>query len=227
MGRGWFSRIGNMVLWCKDAVSLCFFVKMGSSESDFLFTSVKKAVLAVLTCSLALGAACVGTVVGAIKGQTTESGFLRGAAIGAGAGAIAAVHLMELMVNGDTFSKVALLWSLMNGKFMEWLTTVVLKAYQWEMSNLGESISDYSEVWEINGSKGLSQEFIKKLPHYKFGSCHKLRPSQETSCVICLEEFNRGDMTRVLPSCAHSFHLQCIDEWLARHGSCPICRKDV
>lgn len=48
----------------------------------------------------------MGTITGAIKGQTTETGLLCGAAIGAVAGAIAAVQLMELTVHGEPFSKV-------------------------------------------------------------------------------------------------------------------------
>ena len=50
--------------------------------------------------------AIVGTVVGAMKGQTTESGFFRGAEIGAVAGAITAVQLMESLANGESLSKV-------------------------------------------------------------------------------------------------------------------------
>lgn len=48
----------------------------------------------------------VGTVVGAMKGQTTETGFLRGAGIGAVAGAITAVQLLESLVDGESLSKV-------------------------------------------------------------------------------------------------------------------------
>jgi E3 ubiquitin-protein ligase ATL7/58/59 len=32
------------------------------------------------------------------------------------------------------------------------------------------------------------------------------------------------DMLRRLPTCKHEFHLHCIDEWLANHTTCPMCR---
>lgn len=48
----------------------------------------------------------MGTITGAIKGQTTETGMVRGALVGCITGAITALHLMELMVNGEPFSKV-------------------------------------------------------------------------------------------------------------------------
>lgn len=48
----------------------------------------------------------MGTISGAIKGQTTETGFLRGSGIGAVAGAITAVQLLESRAHGEPFSKV-------------------------------------------------------------------------------------------------------------------------
>lgn len=52
------------------------------------------------------GGAIVGTIVGALKGQTTETGFLHGAGIGAVAGAITAVQLLESAADGEPLSKV-------------------------------------------------------------------------------------------------------------------------
>ena len=51
-------------------------------------------------------------------------------------------------------------------------------------------------------------------------------------CVICLEEFQKGDRLRVLP-CEHRFHCGCIDKWLSGSFSdencvtslCPICKS--
>jgi hypothetical protein len=33
------------------------------------------------------------------------------------------------------------------------------------------------------------------------------------SCCICLTDFERGEIIRVLPSCHHEFHKSCIDKW--------------
>lgn len=52
------------------------------------------------------GGAVVGIITGALKGQTTETGMVRGAGVGAVTGAITALQLVEMMANGEHFSKV-------------------------------------------------------------------------------------------------------------------------
>uniref|UniRef100_T1IUL2 RING-type domain-containing protein n=1 Tax=Strigamia maritima TaxID=126957 RepID=T1IUL2_STRMM len=45
-------------------------------------------------------------------------------------------------------------------------------------------------------------------------------------CVICLEEEKFGQHVKDLP-CSHVFHSKCIDTWLLKNYSCPLCRKDL
>uniref|UniRef100_T1JPH6 RING-type domain-containing protein n=1 Tax=Strigamia maritima TaxID=126957 RepID=T1JPH6_STRMM len=45
-------------------------------------------------------------------------------------------------------------------------------------------------------------------------------------CVICLEEEKIGQRVKDLP-CSHVFHSKCIDTWLVKNYSCPLCRKDL
>jgi len=44
-------------------------------------------------------------------------------------------------------------------------------------------------------------------------------------CSICLSEYRDGEMLRVMPECRHGFHVACLDSWLRRSGSCPVCRS--
>ncbi|KAL5833245.1 hypothetical protein ACOSQ3_016919 [Xanthoceras sorbifolium] len=43
-------------------------------------------------------------------------------------------------------------------------------------------------------------------------------------CAICLSEFVKGDPIQILERCKHGFHVQCIQQWLFSHHSCPTCR---
>ena len=45
-------------------------------------------------------------------------------------------------------------------------------------------------------------------------------------CIICMEDFLVGDKVSTLP-CFHVFHTNCIDKWLLKTHSCPICKFKV
>ncbi|KAF3684226.1 hypothetical protein FXO38_00402 [Capsicum annuum] len=228
MTKNLFSYIHSLLVRSKECVFKWFFLRFAGFSSGLLLMLIRNAIWALFMCFLALGGATVGIATGAIKGQTTETGLLRGAAVGAVTGAITTVQLVELVLNGEPFSKVALVCSLVNGKvFMEWVSPAVLKAYQWQVSTVESSLREISDIFDINANKGLSQIVIEKLPKYIFRSVNTCGESQEVTCAICLQDFKDGDSARLLPSCKHSFHTKCIDEWLIRHGSCPICRVEI
>ena len=46
-----------------------------------------------------------------------------------------------------------------------------------------------------------------------------------SECAICLSEFIPGEAVRMLPRCNHGFHVNCIDQWLESHQTCPKCRQ--
>ncbi|KAG8485128.1 hypothetical protein CXB51_021757 [Gossypium anomalum] len=39
-------------------------------------------------------------------------------------------------------------------------------------------------------------------------------------------KFNR-EAFEIMPKCAHNFHLSCIDVWLRKHSTCPVCRTPL
>eukprot|EP00978_Attheya_sp_CCMP212_P044020 scaffold297622_cov56-Attheya_sp.AAC.4 len=49
----------------------------------------------------------------------------------------------------------------------------------------------------------------------------------DTMCSICLEEYDDGEVLRVLP-CNHNFHTCCIVPWLTeQHANCPLCKHSL
>ncbi|TVU03533.1 hypothetical protein EJB05_50929, partial [Eragrostis curvula] len=46
---------------------------------------------------------------------------------------------------------------------------------------------------------------------------------KEGECGVCLEDFETGNLLRMMP-CYHPFHEECFFKWLRRSHVCPLCR---
>ena len=49
---------------------------------------------------------------------------------------------------------------------------------------------------------------------------------ENQECLICMEKFEYKKYKRVLKCCNNIYHKKCIDKWLKKNSSCPICRHD-
>jgi hypothetical protein len=78
-------------------------------------------------------------------------------------------------------------------------------------------------VWHIR-TVGLDNAAIESIALTRYRAGGVLGASD---CTVCLGEFQDGELLRLLPKCAHAFHVECIDTWLRAHVSCPLCRADV
>jgi len=65
---------------------------------------------------------------------------------------------------------------------------------------------------------------LDHLPVSKFDG--KPLPSEQTTCAICLGDFENGESLRSL-QCFHFFHKECIDKWLGVGHVCPVCKSQV
>ncbi|KAG7364030.1 ring finger domain containing protein [Nitzschia inconspicua] len=46
-----------------------------------------------------------------------------------------------------------------------------------------------------------------------------------TVCSICIDDFQHGELVRLMPRCGHGFHTSCILPWLTeRQSYCPFCK---
>ncbi|CAM8979115.1 unnamed protein product [Rhodiola kirilowii] len=72
---------------------------------------------------------------------------------------------------------------------------------------------------------GIDKKVIEALPFFRFSA---LRGSKEgLECAVCLSKFEDVEMLRLLPICKHAFHISCIDQWLEKHSSCPLCHQKI
>jgi E3 ubiquitin-protein ligase ATL6/9/15/31/42/55 len=72
---------------------------------------------------------------------------------------------------------------------------------------------------------GIDKTVIESLPFFRFSSLKGTKEGLE--CAVCLSKFEDTEILRLLPKCKHAFHIDCIDNWLEKHSSCPLCRHKV
>ncbi|OIV98748.1 hypothetical protein TanjilG_24919 [Lupinus angustifolius] len=48
-----------------------------------------------------------------------------------------------------------------------------------------------------------------------------------SECIICLADYKEREILRMMPECGHTFHLSCIDVWLRKQPTCPVCRLSL
>lgn len=74
---------------------------------------------------------------------------------------------------------------------------------------------------------GLDPSVIASLPKFLFKQSSAAAAADRASsveCAVCLSMLEDGEMARSLPNCKHTFHADCIDQWLESNSTCPICR---
>ncbi|XP_009612404.1 E3 ubiquitin-protein ligase ATL42-like [Nicotiana tomentosiformis] len=74
-------------------------------------------------------------------------------------------------------------------------------------------------------SSGIDKTIIESLPFFRFSLLKGSKDGLE--CAVCLSRFEDVEILRLLPKCKHAFHINCIDQWLEKHSSCPLCRHKV
>ncbi|KAI1710707.1 ring finger domain-containing protein [Ditylenchus destructor] len=71
--------------------------------------------------------------------------------------------------------------------------------------------------------KGLSAEDIERLPIFEVDESVV---AKETQCPTCLDAFELNQKVVKL-DCEHLVHKPCIEPWLQKANTCPVCRYEL
>uniref|UniRef100_A0A8I6YND4 RING-type domain-containing protein n=1 Tax=Hordeum vulgare subsp. vulgare TaxID=112509 RepID=A0A8I6YND4_HORVV len=166
-----------------------------------------------------------GTVLGAIggffSGMIDGDGMMQGTLNGANNGALLSVDYADLVLRicyCEDYYVVA----------QNRGTQLSLAA-----DNIGSALDNHIEA--LLGRSGRELQPSYQVLAARRATIHSLPQTELTeettghhsTCIICLSEFQAGEIARSLPACNHVFHMACIDSWFRRKSVCPICRHPV
>uniref|UniRef100_J3MKU1 RING-type domain-containing protein n=1 Tax=Oryza brachyantha TaxID=4533 RepID=J3MKU1_ORYBR len=225
---------------------LCFFFRYPVKKSSLSCVCIcqqfylKALLIACSTFSVELLNAVgslVGIFIGAFMGMSTESGMLRGAGVGAVSGAVFSIEAVESCIEiwrSSESGKYSIIFvldiisSLFSGRIVwEKVSPALQRAVQSQMSLLSTPFIDNNDLFETGSTGGMSRDLINKIPRTTFSAATNSDQETDNCCAVCLQDFGASQFVRVLPHCQHTFHERCIDNWLFRHASCPLCRAGV
>jgi hypothetical protein len=75
-----------------------------------------------------------------------------------------------------------------------------------------------------------SKEALKSLKRFKMNDKYcKINEKGEVempNCSICISDISKGEETLLLP-CGHLYHSGCVESWLKKNNTCPVCRFEL
>ncbi|KAF2312455.1 hypothetical protein GH714_034729 [Hevea brasiliensis] len=114
----------------------------------------------------------LGAMTGALIGQETESGFVRGAAVGAISGAVFSIEVFEsslhLWQSDESGIGIDVIASLLSGRLVrERIGPAMLSAVQSQMGAVETSFEEVQNIFDTGGAKGLPGASVEKIPRSK------------------------------------------------------------
>lgn len=89
-------------------------------------------------------------------------------------------------------------------------------------------MSHFPQFFDQNNTPShvIEQLPVRELTQTEVENNLKKQDEGLRSCLVCLCDYAPEEEVRTMP-CLHFFHKECIDKWLGKSNSCPICKFDI
>ena len=94
------------------------------------------------------------------------------------------------------------------------LEQTIFQILWWNMEKILEHYRRCLGV-KVKGEKVIKERAISKVDM-----------ETEIECSICLDKHAKKEASFIY-SCKHVFGKSCLEEWMKKHKSCPLCRSDA
>lgn len=183
----------------------------------------------------------LGTMVGFVSGFINDNGLIQGTLVGAISGALISMEVAESLLKiwccqeysmASRIQRMLLVFRnlVVNRLPRASVFPTLSRAVDSQMNanamqphfGRAESGDMFEPSYPVLGTRRAA---VENLPVMKFSMDDAT--AGQTTCTICLHDFQAGESGRRLPDCCHVFHLVCVDSWLLWHAECPLCRRAV
>ncbi|XP_048130706.1 NEP1-interacting protein 1-like [Rhodamnia argentea] len=213
----WALQWGKVRAWCCDGVS----------------AAVLTVSYAVSVLFLAIVGSTLGALVGVLIGVKSKNNPFYSVAVGAVAGGMFLTKVFRMSVSfwlsddclfGNILRLSDSTTELDAGKLVQQLLdSLTLSRLEQTPAHANNMVSEIA-IDQDNVTRNSSNRFRKII----ITEDHLMDSSgNRNSCSICLRDFECRDVARRLRDCRHLFHLHCIDKWISKQRSCPLCGSTV
>lgn len=122
-----------------------------------------------------------------------------------------------------------------NREALEDLTFIVDESaadHDMEEDEIDPDDMSYEELLALSeivgeANRGLTDEEISTCLEISEWSCSFENKTTTDRCVVCQMEYEQGEKLVVLCRCFHTYHGDCISQWLKVKKTCPVCNTEV
>lgn len=94
-----------------------------------------------------------------------------------------------------------------------------------DSTNLSHSGEAGNTQHAVGGARGIDLATLELYLKAQIDDPVQVPRPNDNIWAICLSEYQPKETLRTIPECAHYFPAHCIDQWLKRNASWPLCRN--